>query len=97
MHTQSSKYARNLLAVARDDNDWLSETQRIEHGIRCSLRQSLDPQISVGRYLAHDIAGFIDRRRNQPVRRATADSSVNVRQIVGRGMKVLESFGEGFT
>ena len=64
MHAQSSKHARNLFAVARDDNDWLSETQRIKHGIRWSLRQSLDPQITIGRNLAHDIAGLIDRRRN---------------------------------
>src|SRR5215469_8925219 len=97
MHAQSSKHARNRFVVARDDNDWLSETQRIKHGIRCSLRQSLDSQISVGRNLAHDIAWFIDRRRNQPMRRATSDSHINVRQIVCRGMKVFEGFGEGFT
>ena len=64
MHTQPGKHAGNLFAAARDDNDWLGETQRIKHGIRLSLRQALDPQISVGCNLAHDIAGLIDRRRN---------------------------------
>src|SRR5713226_9699933 len=79
---ESRENTRNSLPVPRHHPDWLRSMQQIKDWIRRSLWQTLDAQEPIWRNPADDVARLVDRRNEEPVRRAAAQRHVNVAQIV---------------
>src|SRR6185312_4630041 len=65
----------------------LRKAHRVEYGVGLSLRQTLHAKITLRSECADDIAGLVDRRDDQAMRRPATHRDPDVMEVVSVGMQ----------